>query len=89
MPSLPTLLLPHPAPASVSLPSQMARTLAGDSSQPPSGPRASGSARISLIRLCVGPPAHNQLLCCVPCRAKSTFLVLPVAGWGGGEGNRE
>lgn len=42
----------HPGPASVSLPSQMVRTLMGDSSQPPSGPRASGSARISLIRLC-------------------------------------
>lgn len=85
----------HPGPASVSLPSQMVRTLIGDSFQPPSGPHASCSARISLIRLCAGPPAHNQpqgwhvLLCCVSCPEKSTFLVLPGVGWGGGVGNRE
>lgn len=79
VPSLPALLLPHPGPASVSLPSQTVRPLMAGPSQPPSGPRASGSARISLIRLCAGPPAHNQpqgehaLLCCVPCWESPSF----------------
>lgn len=60
----------------------------------PQAPRQRLS-RISLIRLCAGPPAHNQpqgwheLLCCVSRRGKSTFLVLPGVAWGGGEGNRE
>lgn len=57
--SLPTLLLPHLGPASVSLPSQMVRAPGVSFPSRPQAPRQQLS-RISLIRLCAGPPAHNQ-----------------------------
>lgn len=62
----------HPGPASVSLPSQMVRTLMGDSSQPPSGPCASGSARISLIRLCAASCSQPA-----PRLARAAVLYVP------------